>query len=129
MGFERFVPPKSAGARPKATIRPSGLISFDAVSVETFNLEKASYGILFFDKNKKIIGFKPTAKADENGALKLSRRRRSVSVKSPQFFEQFGLKFDEPQKFDVDHDPEEGMLTIDVKNVQRRRGRRPKSAR
>lgn len=126
MPFERFVPPKNAGVRPRATIRPTGLISFDAAAVGAFGLDKASHAILFFDKTRKIVGVQTTAKSNEEGALKLSRRRRSVSVKAPQFFDQYGLKFEEAQKFEVGHDRSNQMLTINMKGVQRRRGRRPK---
>ena len=128
MAFERFVPPQTAGARPRATIRPSGLISFDATAVKVFGLDKATYAVLFFDKTRKLVGVQATNKQEESGAFKMSRRRRSVNVKAPQFFSQYGLTIDEPQRFDIGQDKSNKMLTISVKNVQRRRGRRPKKA-
>ena len=128
MAFEKFVPPQAAGTRPRATIRPSGLISFDAASVAAFGLESVKFAILFFDKTRKIIGVKVSSKADEEGSLQMSRRRRSVSLKSPQFFHQYGLSVDESQRFEVSRDPSDGMLMISVKDVKRRRGRRPKKA-
>ncbi len=126
MPFEKYIPPQSPGVRPRATIRPSGLISFDAASVETYGLKSANYAVLFFDKNRKLIGIKITKSPTEDGALKLSRRRRSVSLKAPNFFDLYGLSFDEPQRFDVGQDPNTKMLTISVKHIKRRRGRRPK---
>jgi hypothetical protein len=128
MAFERFVPPQAAGTRPRATIRPSGLISFDAASVEAFGLERAKFAVLFFDKTRKIIGARLSSKGDEDGALPLSKRRRSVSLKSPQFFHQYGLTVDDSQRFEVTRDPADGMLLINVRDVKRRRGRRPKKA-
>ena len=128
MAFERFVPPRTAGKRPRATIRPSGLISFDAVAVEAFELSKATHAVLFFDKTRKLIGIQLTDSKKEPGAFPLSRRRRSVSLKAPYFFSQYGLAFEDSQRFDVSEDPGSGMLTISMKNVQRRRGRRPKKA-
>lgn len=128
MAFEKFVPPQAAGTRPRATIRPSGLISFDAASVAAFDLDSAKFAVLFFDKTRKIIGVKISQKNDEEGALQMSRRRRSVSLKSPQFFHQYGLSVDESQRFEVTRDPGDGMLLISVKDVKRRRGRRPKKA-
>ena len=128
MTFERFVPPQAAGTRPRATIRPSGLISFDAASVEAFGLDSVKFAILFFDKTRKIIGVKTSNKKDEEGALSLSKRRRSVSPKSPQFFHQYGLSVDESQRFEVSRDRDDGMLLINVTGVKRRRGRRPKKA-
>jgi hypothetical protein len=126
MAFEKFIPPQSSGVRPRATIRPSGLISFDAASVESFGLHSASFAILYFDKTRKMVGIQITDKESDDGALKLSRRRRSVSVKAPQFFDLYGISFEEAQRFDVGQDPATKILTISLKNVPRRRGRRPK---
>jgi len=126
MAFEKYIPPQSSGTRPRATIRPSGLISFDAAAVETFGLQSASFAVLYFDKTRKMVGVEITKNANEEGTLKLSRRRRSVSVKAPQFFDLYGLSFDEAQRFDVNQNPSTKMLTISLKNIKRRRGRRPK---
>jgi hypothetical protein len=82
--------------------------------------------VLYFDKTKKMVGVQITKNEGDDGALKLSRRRRSVSLKSPQFFDLYGLAFEEAQRFDVGLDPDSNMLTISLKHVQRRRGRRPK---
>jgi hypothetical protein len=126
MAFERFVPPRTAGKRPRATIRPTGLISFDAAAVEAFELDKATHAVLFFDKTRKLIGIQLVRSNKEPGAFPLSRRRKSVSLKAPHFFSQYGLAFEDSQRFDVSEDPGSGMLTISMKNVKRRRGRRPK---
>ena len=128
MPFEKYVPPQTSGVRPRATIRPSGLISFDAATVEAFGLKSAAYAVLFFDKTRKLVGVQISKSANEDGALKLSRRRRSVSLKAPQFLEQYGLSFDEAQRFDVGQDPSNKMLTISLKHIKRRRGRRPKKS-
>jgi len=82
--------------------------------------------VLYFDKIRKMVGVQITKNQGDDGALKLSRRRRSVSLKAPQFFDLYGLSFEEAQRFDVGHDPDSNMLTISLKHVQRRRGRRPK---
>lgn len=126
MAFEKFIPPQASGVRPRATIRPSGLISFDAASVEAYGLDSATYAVLYFDKTRKMVGVQITKNEGDDGALKLSRRRRSVSLKAPQFFDLYGLSFEEAQRFDVGLDPDSKMLTISLKHVQRRRGRRPK---
>ena len=55
MAFERYIPPRTVGMKPRATIRPSGLVSFDAAAVEAFGLAKASHAVLFFDKSRKLI--------------------------------------------------------------------------
>lgn len=127
MGFERFVPEQVSRAKPKVTIRPTGLISFDAASVEAFGLDKASHAVLFFDKAKKLVGVQ-LSKAGEEGAFKLSKRRRSVSLKAPEFFEKYALRLTEAQRFDANPTDDGSMVLINLKSVQRRRGRPPRRA-
>ena len=91
-----------------------------------FGLNKATHAILYFDKTRKMIGIQPINNQKETGTFRMSRRRRSISLKAPQFFEQYGLEISEPQRFDVTEDKSSKMLTVTVKDVQRRRGRRPK---
>jgi hypothetical protein len=74
MAFEKYIPPQTSGLRPRATIRPSGLISFDAAAVEAFGLDSAPYAVLYFDKTRKMVGVAITTNENEDGALKLSRR-------------------------------------------------------
>ncbi len=127
MGFERFVPQQNAKTKPKATIRPTGLISFDASAVEAFNLQHAKHAVLFFDKTRKVVGIQMTKDPKDEGAIPITFRRRSASVKAPHFFERYALSFSESQRFDVGYDGDNGMLTISMKSVRRRRGRRPKT--
>jgi len=128
MAFERFIPTTVSRVRPKVTFRPSGLISFDAAAVETFKLNEASHAVLFFDKTKKLVGIKTTRDGGESGAISLLKRRRSVSLKAPQFFEKFAITLDRPWRFDVAFDEAGRMMTINIKTVRRRRGRRPGAA-
>lgn len=127
MGFEKFVPKSAPSSPPKALIRPTGLISFDAASVAAFGLDKATHAVLYFDRNKKAIGVRFTSDSKEEGALKVSRRRRTVGVKSPQFFEEYGLVLESPMRFPVRKDPKSSLLVVDVKELPRRRGRRAAS--
>ena len=125
MMFEKFVPvsPKSHG--PKATLRPSGLISFDPEAVETFKLHQATHAVLFFDKAKKRVGVKPLTDPGDEAAFRLVRRRRTLGLKAPQFFEHFGLSVEAPRSFEAHYDEREGMIVINVKPLKLKRGRRP----
>ncbi len=123
MSFEKFVPKSAPSSPPKALIRPTGLISFDAASVDAFGLDKATHAVLFFDRGKKAIGVRFTDDPKEEGAVKVSRRRRTVGVKVPQFFEEYGLMVESPRRFPVRKDTRSGLLVLDVKELRRRRGR------
>lgn len=127
MPFERFIPVANTQAKPKATIRPSGLISFDATAVEAFGLEAATHAVVFFDKTKKLVGIKPTRDGSEEGAIPLNKRRRSMSLRVPSFFERYAISLPQPQRFDVSWDEASGLVVINLKSVHRKRGRRPRS--
>jgi hypothetical protein len=127
MVFERYIPPRSLTSAPKATIRPTGLISFDADAVTSFNLKDATHLVLYFDPKRKLIGVKDVNDGGVDGATPVTRRRRSLSVKCPEFFNTYGLIITESRRYDVKRDNRAGMMTIDVSDVRRRRGRRPKS--
>ena len=125
MAFEKFVPEPKKSHGPRATIRPSGLISFDANAVETFKLDRATHALLFFDKTKKRIGVKPLTGPGEEAAFRLVRRRRTVGLKAPEFFKHFGLSVETPKSFETHDDESEGMIVIDVRPLKLKRGRRP----
>lgn len=128
MSFEKFVPQKGPSSDdPQVTIRKTGLISFDAAAVREFDLASYSHLVLFYDKGKKLLGVRMTKEGEIDGAIPLSRRRRTVSVKVPQFFERWGMLLEDIQKFSVHKDKEDAMLTVDLGAIKRRRGRRPKS--
>lgn len=123
MPFEKFIPTTTKVARPKATIRPTGLISFDARSVESFGLFEATHAVLYFDRAKKRIGVKITTDGEEEGAIPLSRRRRSVSLKAPGLLDKFSLKLDGPKRLDASFDEKENKIVIDLASIRRRPGR------
>ena len=53
-------------------------------------------------------------------------RMPAVRLQGDAHIEQYALTFEESQRFEVGFDQSNGMLTLNMKNVQRRRGRRPK---
>ncbi len=131
MAFERFVPrsTRTAPARaPRVTIRPSGLVSFDAAAVAAFDLAEATHVVLFFDRGRKALAVKPTSSAGEEGALPLLRRRRSVAVNAAELLERHGFALARPCPLPAGRDRASGMLAVSLKSIPRRRGR-PRQAR
>jgi len=125
MGFEKYVPQRiSAASVPQVTIRKSGLISFDAAAVGELELGDVSHLLLFFDKGRKLLGVKRCANGEDVGSLPTSRRRRTVSVKAPHFFEHWGFVLDDVQKLSVNHSEKDDLLIVDLSTLRRKRGRR-----
>lgn len=125
MAFEKYIPDVVKATQPRARIRPSGLISFDAFSVEKFDLGKTKNVVLFFDKTKKQIGVKTAASPNEEGSLPVSKRRQSINVKAPGFFAHYAFVIDRPLVINVQKN-DEGMLILDMSSIKRKRGKRRK---
>lgn len=123
MAFEKFVPPRKQRP-PQVSIKRTGTISFDIASVAAFGLDKATHVTLYFDAVRKLVGVKPISDAKEEGAIRLSHRKRVSSLRARPFFEVFGITLEATSRFPVTLDKESGMAVIELGEVKRRRGRR-----
>ncbi len=124
MAFEKFVPP----SRPRTTqvsIKRAGTISFDRSAAIAFRLDRASHATLHFDAGHKLIGVKPAA-AGEEGALRLSHRKRVSSLRAKAFFEFYGIELTVTRRYAITIDKDTGLAVIPLGSVKRRRGPRPK---
>ncbi len=128
MAFQRYVPKtapkKTAKKEPVAVIKPTGYISFDAAALEELGIGEASHAVLYFDPQKKRIGVHFVGDGNEEGALKVSRRRSTVGVKAPGFFEEFRFVLEKPVRCPVRRDSRTGYAVVDARALTRRRGRR-----
>ncbi len=128
MPFEKFVPKKPVRKRePRALIRPTGLISLALEDLTNAGIEPGTGAVLYFDRRRKLIGVEFVKDAEVEGAIRISRRRGTVGVKSPDFFEEFRLKLDAPKRCPVSFDPKRRMALVDASDIPRQRGRRAAS--
>lgn len=127
MGFEKFVPPRRQRP-PQVSIKKTGTITFDMSWISTHAFDKVNYVTLYFDPAHKLLGVRPTNDAKEEGALRLSHRKRVSSVRARLLFEAYGLKLERTARFPVRFDEEEGMAVVSLEEVKRRRGPRKRLA-
>ena len=123
MAFEKFVPPR----KPKPTqvsIKRTGTITFDNALAATYVFTKVSHAILYFDPAKKLVGVRPALDPKDEGAMKLSHRKRVSSLRARAFFEMYGITLDRTAHHPVRYDKESGMAVVDLGDVKRRRGPR-----
>ena len=123
MAFEKFLPPRKAKP-PQVSIKRTGTITFDNALAATYGLGKASHAILYFDPARKLVGVKPERDAKDEGAMKLSHRKRVSSLRARAFFEVYGITLDRTAHYPVRHDKESGMAVVDLGDLKRRRGPR-----
>src|SRR5208337_673839 len=105
MSFEKFVPPRKQKP-PQVSIKRTGTITFDNALAGAFGLGRASHVILYFDAGKKLIGVKAAHDGREEGAMKLSHRKRVSSVRARAFFETFGIRLDRISRCPVSQEKE-----------------------
>jgi hypothetical protein len=113
MGFEKFVL-SGKSFRPKVSIRKSGMFGFNNALINKFNIKSYKFVILFFDKEKKIIGFKFSNNNEEEGIYKLSIREKSVSFSGKAFLDFYDIKVTNTKRFEANWDNKNEMLVIKI---------------
>jgi hypothetical protein len=125
MPFEKFIPPRRHRV-PQVSIKRAGTIAFDNSYASTVGLAKASHALLFFDPARKLVGVKPTNDAKDEGALKISHRKRVCSVRARIFFDVYGITLERTSRFPVEYDQDSKLVVISLQELKRRRGPRKK---
>lgn len=126
MAFEKFVPPRRQKS-PQVSIKSTGTISFDKAYAASLGFGDASHVLLFFDPQKKLIGVKRAKSPRDEGALKLSHRKRVSSVRARSFFEHYGISLETTRRFPVRYEPNDEMAVIEIQEIKRRRGPRKRN--
>jgi hypothetical protein len=100
--------------KPGASIWKMGQLSFNRSAVETYKLDGFKYAVLFYDRDKKKIGIKFTNDAKEQGAGKVSMKRRDAMVFAKGFLEHFGIEHSKTKRFAIQHDEKNGMFVLEA---------------
>lgn len=111
MGFEKFVF-GGVSYRPKVSIRKSGMFGFNNALIKKYNLKEIKYVVLYYEKSKKIIGFKFTNDKNEEGLYKLSLRDKSASFSGKSFLDYYDIKFNNIKRYDTEWDESNNMIII-----------------
>ena len=121
--FEKF---KYIGGRfaARASIRSNGSIGLSQGAVLRYKLNEGEwYAELFFDKERRVIGIKPTHDRDAEGVTKIFVRKSGeggkdsyssfISAKSLLNF--YGIPIEKARSYPADWDGEHEMIVIDLK--------------
>lgn len=116
MPFERFT---RVGARRgvKLSIRKNGQIGFSLAAMDTYNIPKYSYAVLFFDGERKLLGVRLTNEGNEEGAYKLQKRQGSSGFSAKAFLDHYHIDYSKTKKFKLFYDENEDMLIADISMV------------
>lgn len=125
MPFEKFVPARRQRP-PQASIKRTGTISIDLGFAQSIGLDKARFVTLYFDPAKRVIGLKAAEPKDE-GAIRLSHRKRVSSVRAKPLFEAYGIVLDQTTRMPVSYDEKLQMVLVPLPSGPRRRRARKAS--
>ncbi len=123
MSFEKFIPPDREKP-PQVSIKRTGTITFYKTWMAAHGLGKTSHVLLFFDPSRKLVGVKAARDGREEGAMKLTQRKRVCSVRARQFFEKYRIALERTSRYPLAHDKGTAMAVIDLRGLKRRPGRR-----
>ncbi len=127
MSFEKFIPPDKERP-PQVSIKRTGTITFYKSWMAAHGMGKASHVVLFFDSARKLVGVRAARDGKEEGAMKLTHRKRVSSVRARQFFEKYRITLERTSRYPLAHDKGSAMALIDLRGLRRRPGRRRNAA-
>jgi len=113
MSFRKFVE-TARSYRAKCSLRENGSIGLNGGAVSKFNLDKYDYAVLFFDKDRKLIGIQPTRNENEEGAHKLNRGKTGAWISARRFLDYNEIVPTETKRFDATWDEQEKMIVVPI---------------
>jgi hypothetical protein len=113
MAFQRFIE-TARSYRAKCSLRSNATIGFNGGAVSKFNLNQFDYAILFFDKDRHLIGIQPTANGNEEGAHKINRGKTGAWIAARRFLDYHELVPAKTKRYDATWDSAEKMIVVNV---------------
>jgi hypothetical protein len=113
MAFEKFTE-KARSFRPKLSIRSNSTIGLNAPAVVKFKLKDVKCLTLYYDRDDRKIGLKPTMDAEEDGAHPLNMSKTGAWISARRFLDYFGLTTAETKRYDARWDEKEGMIVAQL---------------
>ncbi len=113
MPFEKFLH-AGRGNKPKISIRSNGQIGFNMAAIEKFQLKRHKFAVLFYDKQKRMIGIVPTGNKEDEGAVKLQVRPTSASISGKSFLDYYEIHHEKTRRFSAVMRQEDGMIVVDL---------------
>lgn len=116
--FERYTE-SGRGYNPTISINKSGVIGVNRGCVNRFELERAPYVILYYDKAGQRVGIQPTRDESEKGARKFRwRTDYGAEISARSFLDYYGIDRSQTRRYEVEWDSANKMMIINVEVKQ-----------
>ena len=112
MPFEKFTL-TGKSYQPKISIRANGQIGFNQGAVEKCNLKNFEFVVLYFDKDAKRIGMRPTNEK-EDGVCKIQIRDMNGAVGAKSFLDYYSVDYKKTERYDPTWDDTNKMIVISL---------------
>ena len=111
MGFELF-DKMSHSFKPKVSIRRNGNIGFSKGAAEKYELREKKFCKLYYDQEKKYVGFEFTDKEQPDVTTRVSPSGSGISIAATSFLNYYSIDFNETKVFTPEQDTNTMFIII-----------------
>jgi hypothetical protein len=113
MAFEKFT--ETGGSyRAKLSVRANGTIGLNAGAMNRFGLDKYDWVVLFYDRERKLVGMKPTKTESEEGALRINKGKTGGWISARRFLDYYQIATTKTKRYDASWDEREKMIVVEI---------------
>lgn len=114
MGFVKFTE-SARSYKSRISVRVNGTIGFTSGAVKKFELRSYKSAILFYDKDTRSVGIKPTKEEkDEPGAHPINMGKTGAWISCRRFFDFFGISPTTTKRYDARWDDSNKMIVFQI---------------
>jgi len=114
MSFKMFIPSRIPTNKEKITILKSGIFWVNRKTSERF-FKGFKRVLLYWDKERKVIGFKPVNDGEHSYSLSRVEKRKDINISGMAFLKHNGISYKNTQSFEPAWDDKEKLVTIQLK--------------
>lgn len=113
MGFETFIPRRMITREAKITILEAGIFWINFITTRKF-LKGFKRTYVLYDKERKVIGFKPTNEQKHTYSLSRAKGRNDITVSGMAFLEYYKIPHKERKSYKATWNDKERLVEIDL---------------
>ncbi len=115
MSWEKYIPMRKAQGPPKISIQPSGMIWISGKAMKKF-FRGHKRVFLLYDKQRRVVGFKPTKEEKGTFSLSSTGKRPDATVSGISFVEYFKIKEKETRSYQATWNEKDKIVEIELKS-------------
>ena len=114
MSFKLFIPTRIPTDKEKITILRAGIIWVNRKGSEKY-FKGYKRVLLYWDKERKVIGFKPVNNQENSYSLSRAKIRKDLTISGMAFLKHNGISYKNTQNFEPSWNEKEKLVEIQLK--------------